>query len=94
MSEATLLVLCSRSAHDQNVLARRAQWDQQGWSHSGIVVDKKKEETCAGEDQSRPLLRRGKTSKLGRSIIRRIKTRGIDTKTGVMFADSGSIACY
>jgi hypothetical protein len=59
-----------------------------------IVVDKKKEETCAGEDQSRPLLRRGKTSKLGRSIIRRIKTRGIDTKTGVMFADSGSIACY
>jgi hypothetical protein len=25
MSEATLLVLCSRSAHDQNVLVRRAQ---------------------------------------------------------------------
>ena len=41
-SEATLLVLCSRSAHDQNVLARRAQWDQQGWPHSGMVVDKKK----------------------------------------------------
>ena len=38
MSEAARLVLCSRSAHDQNVLARRAQWDQQGWSHSGMVV--------------------------------------------------------
>ena len=47
MSEATLLVLCSRSAHDQNVLARRAQWDQQGWPHSGRVADKKNEETRA-----------------------------------------------
>jgi hypothetical protein len=68
MSEATLLVLCSRSAHDQNVLARRAQWDQQGWSHSGTVVDNKKEESCAVEDQARPLLWRGKPSKLGGAL--------------------------
>jgi len=25
-----MLIPCSRSAHDQNVLARRAQWDQHG----------------------------------------------------------------
>ncbi len=45
MSEAALLALCSRSAHDQKC-------DQQGWSHSGTVVDHKIEETCAGEDQA------------------------------------------
>ena len=38
----TRVVLCSRSAHDQNVLARRAQWDQQGWPRSGRIVDKRK----------------------------------------------------
>jgi len=25
-----MLIPCSRSAHDQNVLARRPQWDQHG----------------------------------------------------------------
>lgn len=77
MSEATLLVLCSRSTHDQNVLTRRAHWDQQGWSHSGMVVDNKKEETCAVEDQARPLLWRGKTSKLGRSIIEMARSTAV-----------------
>jgi hypothetical protein len=64
MSEATLLVLCSRSAHDQNVLARRAQWDQQGWSHSGMVVDNKIEETCAVEDQASRYSGEGKRASL------------------------------
>ncbi|HYM88068.1 MAG TPA: hypothetical protein VES92_03040, partial [Nitrospiraceae bacterium] len=27
----TRVVPCSPSAHDRNVLARRAQWDQHGW---------------------------------------------------------------
>jgi len=27
----TRVVHCSRSAHDQNVLARRAQWDHHGY---------------------------------------------------------------
>ena len=26
---------CSRNAHDQNVLVRRAQWDQDGYHYSG-----------------------------------------------------------
>jgi len=51
MSEATQLVLCSRSAHDQNVLARRAQWDQQGWPHSGRVSDKNREKKRVIGDQ-------------------------------------------
>ena len=38
-------------------------WDQQGWPHSVSIVDKKKEETRAVEDQARPLLWREGTSK-------------------------------
>ncbi len=30
-----VLIPCSRSAHDQNVLARRPQWDQHGCHSKG-----------------------------------------------------------
>jgi hypothetical protein len=43
-----VLIPCSRSAHDQNVLARRPQWDQQG-CHS------KREKQAACKDHLRSL---------------------------------------
>jgi hypothetical protein len=30
-----VLIPCSRSVHDQNVLARRPQWDQHGYHSDG-----------------------------------------------------------
>ncbi len=37
--------------HHSEVLARRAQWDQQGWPHSGRVTDKQRRNVLSGSER-------------------------------------------
>jgi hypothetical protein len=47
-----MLIPCSRSAHDQNVLARRPQWDQHG-CHSTREEQASLEGACVSSDARR-----------------------------------------